>query len=128
MGSRDNLPAPTSCPSWWQLVAYSSGDLPPAALEAITEHVSGCPRCLSALGEAADEASSTLRELRRARREPAADPFGHDPEYRRMEAAAITGALVGPTPRPWPGDAPSTDLKPPFTLGQYRVVEKIGQG
>jgi hypothetical protein len=128
MSPLDNLAAETPCPSRKELVAFSSGDLPPPALESITEHVSRCPRCLSALGTVAEEGSSTLRELRRALQGPVADRFADDPEYRRMEVAAITRPPTGDTPRPRLSDASTPDLKPPFTLGQYQVVAKIGQG
>jgi tRNA A-37 threonylcarbamoyl transferase component Bud32 len=128
MDSLDNLPGGALCPSRKDLAAFSRGDLPLRTLEAIAEHLSRCPRCLSALGTVAEDESSTLRELRRSLQEPVLDPFAADPEYRRMEDAVIALYPAGRTPDPWLNDAPAPDLTPPFALGQYQVVEKIGQG
>jgi eukaryotic-like serine/threonine-protein kinase len=128
MNSLDDLPGGVLCPSQKDLVAFSSGDLPTQALEAIAEHLSRCPRCLSALGTMTDDASSTLRDLRRALHEPVPDPFADDPEYRRMADAVITLYPARRTTDQWLNDAPAPELTPPFALGQYQVVEKIGQG
>jgi hypothetical protein len=128
MDSLDNLARGVACPSQQDLVAFSNGALPPQVLEAIAEHLSRCPRCLSALGTVAEGESSTIRDLRRSLREPVSDPFADDPEYRRMEDAVITLCPTERTSDPWPNDDPGPELTPPFALGQYQVVEKIGWG
>jgi hypothetical protein len=128
MTSLDTVPAGTPCPSRQDLAAFNGGDLPAPVIEAIAEHLSRCPRCVSALGTLAGHESNTLASLRRSLREPVPDPFAADPEYRRMEDAAITLYSTKLTPWPWPDAAPAAVPTPPFTLGQYHVVEKIGQG
>jgi hypothetical protein len=128
MDSLETVAVGPSCPCRRDLIAFSSGELSSRALEAVAEHLGRCPQCLSALGTLGKHESGTLRELRHSLREPAPDPFADDPEYHRMERAAITLYSAGLTPPPWPDAAPAPDLTPPFTLGQYQVVGKIGQG
>jgi hypothetical protein len=128
MTSLNTVPAGAPCPSRQDLAAFNGGDLPAPVIEAIAEHLSRCPRCVSALGTLAGHESNTLASLRRSLREPVPDPFAADPEYRRMEDAALTLYSTQLTPWPWPDAAPAAVPTPPFTLGQYQVVEKIGQG
>ena len=47
MASHDNRPG-ASCPSHEDLVAFNNGNLPPAALEMVADHLSDCASCLTA--------------------------------------------------------------------------------
>src|SRR5262245_8029059 len=119
MDALDTVPQRAPCPSRADLAAFSGGDLPPPALEAIAGHLAGCPQCLTTLETLARGAASTLRDLRGSLQDTVPDPFADEPEYRRMEGAAIT--LYSSWTEPRPGDAATPELTPPFALGQYQV-------
>jgi hypothetical protein len=127
MGSSANLTSNAACPSKEDLLAFSSGNLPPDFLERVGEHLSRCTPCLSALAGLEMEESG-IRNLRVSLTEPTQDSFTADPEYRRMEEQAIQ--LCGSLTALHPGNKDSTShaMPPPRALGQYQIWEKIGQG
>jgi serine/threonine protein kinase len=117
-----------ACPSRNDLAAFSRGDLPPAALEAIAEHLSACAHCLTTVESLAEDEPSGFRDFRRWLQ--GADPVcsAADPEYRRMEQAVLAASCAEREPQSLDNDVPAPVPTPPFALGQYQVVEKIGEG
>lgn len=128
MNSDNPLPDNSSCPSSGDLIAFQSGDISLHALETIGAHLAECTRCLSTLGEAAEEETSALQILRRSLREPARNPFATDAEYERMEDGAIQLFSRERTRHTRFRDARAAERELPFSFGQYQLVEKIGEG
>ena len=54
----------SDCPTEQDLAAFNLGDLPEAALEAISRHLEGCPSCDAFLDRLEDRTDSTLAALR----------------------------------------------------------------
>ena len=54
----------SDCPTEPDLVAFNLGDLPEAALEAISRHLEGCPSCDAFLDRLEDRTDSALAALR----------------------------------------------------------------
>jgi serine/threonine protein kinase len=111
------------CPKLEDLAAFNSGNLPVQALELIGQHLALCPSCMSLLNSAAEDEANEVRAFRRALKESTSNPFATDPEYLRMEQRIH--ALLAKHPLPAP---PGAATPPPSSLGQYQLVEKIGQG
>src|SRR5262245_19299192 len=113
MGSLHNPPS-TPCPTHEDLVAFSNGKLPAPACEVVREHLAHCLRCLSNLDSVAD-AGSSIPDL----------PQAAVPDDRKVGSEAESSS----TPR-FPPFLSGSDIAvlPPCILGQYHIVEKIGQG
>ncbi|MFO0925539.1 MAG: protein kinase [Gemmataceae bacterium] len=99
-----------SCPAREQLVAFARGSLTMAALEAISDHLAGCDRCLAVV----DELSADDTEIRHVRR-----------ALRRDDRPPQTAA---PTPRTEPPLPASGPPEPPFDFGQYHLTDVLGRG
>jgi serine/threonine protein kinase len=127
MNSSENLTSGTACPSEEDLLAFSSGNMPPDSLERIGDHLLRCAPCLSALA-AVEMEESGFRTLRLSLTEPAQASFAEDPEYQRMEDHAIQLFASATALHPEGKDSYSPGMTPPRALGQYQIGEKIGQG
>jgi eukaryotic-like serine/threonine-protein kinase len=91
------------------------GRMPEQELEAIAAHVDGCPRCQSSI-EAVDNADDSLvAELHG----PAGDQSVQDEELEELVSRAAV--ICRDAPRTANGDVPKQ-------LGQYQLLEKLGQG
>jgi eukaryotic-like serine/threonine-protein kinase len=122
MASAHSQTAPTDCPRYEDLVAFNSGSLAAEALESVGEHLSHCSTCLSVLETVAGDEAKEIRAFRLALKETTPHPFATDPEYLRMEERAHQLLTKYPLPA-HAGTAP-----PPTILGQYQLLEKIGEG
>jgi serine/threonine protein kinase len=103
------------------LADFTLGKLPVAELERIAAELETCPLCLSALDTLADMEDSVVADLRSG----AAEGVGRihaELEGQIREAEQISQFVWG-QPKP---DVPEEPL--PKHLGQYEVLEKIGQG
>ncbi len=124
--------SPSTCPGREQLAAYLLGKLPREELEAVADHVDGCPDCRSALESLEGVADSLVPTLRLP---PSDETCAADPELGRLVERAGSlvpggagvqgdgGAAAAPPPR---ADGGGPGL--PAELDQYRLLGKIGQG
>jgi uncharacterized protein (TIGR03067 family) len=103
------------CPQRERLSAYLLGDLPEDEMDNLVRHVEVCPDCETAI-EALESGSDTL--IGKIRQPPPVDPFAGEPE---CNEALSKAAKIGGTDR-------STESRPPRSLGQYQLLEKLGQG
>jgi serine/threonine protein kinase len=119
------------CPSRDQLQALERGELEADALDALCEHLAECESCESIVHamEAAGEGIVGNLIVFGDRQ-----PLVAEDEYRLLEAKAKAIALdqsESPqiaTPAEAKADATPADVDDLTQLGQYRLVEKIGQG
>jgi serine/threonine protein kinase len=110
------------CPAREELHAFHVGTLVDDRSEALIEHISTCPGCqatLETLGTAGDALLERLRS-------PApCDPYEEEPDCQEavatIQAMAETTLTVAARP---PVPAPAT----PSRLGEYEVLEKLGEG
>jgi serine/threonine-protein kinase len=109
-----------TCPDRTALRAFLLGTLPNHALEAIADHLTGCPRCGTALPEL-DRADPVLVELRKHLR--GSGPPGADAgPTADSDAATVVGLANG---RPIP--PPDTGLVGKL-VGPYLLLERLGAG
>lgn len=92
------------CPDNDVLRAYLRGATSEAELESVAGHVRQCPTCLDKLKDLDQLTTPLVARLRRSQR----------------DAAQAVAQLPAP-PKPLPA-------APPNTLGEYRLLEKIGEG
>ncbi len=139
MGTVRDIPNEKSCPTPRELVAFNIGSLPPPMLEAISDHLSECTRCLLALETLPVEEGSAIQELRRSLQQDSVELYPFDAEYRRMEEEAYEYISAERVFESSPRQAvqvrgggallPHSEEPPAeFLLGQYRVLERIGKG
>ncbi len=105
-----------------ELVAFSTGKLDRDTLEVVGEHLIACGNCTAALQAIEDDGGSLAGEVRQLF---AASTPEDEPECRLLEARARE-IPIGPAerlPASQPGEAGGQRI-----MGQYQLVEKIGQG
>jgi serine/threonine protein kinase/formylglycine-generating enzyme required for sulfatase activity len=117
----------SACPSADELSAYLLGTLPGAEAERVFEHLEQCPECevtLDGLEQAVQE--DTL--LSRLRCPPAEEPFGREPEC--QSAVVRAEGLVDRSVSERRGPAGVSGAEPTAvgTLGEYQLLEKLGEG
>src|SRR5690349_16827247 len=108
-----------TCPTDDQLRSFQTGSAPEEELEPIAEHLRTCPGCLARLERLAvqeDPVLSALRGMPRAASRPSAPD---DPAYLRA-LESVTGGV--PDPPAGPAIGPGT------VLGEYRLIERLGEG
>jgi len=115
-----------SCPTHEDLRAFAASELPIAALKAVAHHVDACPQCFAFVGTLGNDDVATRRERRPAGRELAASPVTNDPANRPVDSEANT--LLSADRKSASGEDCPGEPMLPFALGQYQLVEKIGQG
>jgi hypothetical protein len=93
----------TSCPDSEKLSAYLSGGLPEAELRAVAEHLDACTACRSVVTALAERQGELETRLSQA------------PSAKALGAGGIPE-------RPGPETDAVTDL------GEYRLLEKLGEG
>jgi len=111
----------TSCPSREELLAYHCGELPEVLAGPVIAHVGSCTQCQAVL-ETFDDAHDTL--VARLRQPAVESPYAAEPHGRELVARA--SALVPA------GGGPGDELpeEPPVLreLGEYQLIEKLGEG
>ena len=115
----------TNCPSREQLYAYLVGTLLEDEAEGVLYHLSSCPACQKTL-ETFDEAEDTL--VARLRTPAVADPYVEEAQYQAAAArveAMMGGPVVGGTGAT---DSVSDASSPLGELGEYQLLEKLGEG
>jgi serine/threonine protein kinase len=126
----------SQCPGREQLVAFTLGELPEESIDTITAHLDCCPACES-IAATLDQASDTLvSQLRGPLHE---SQVAHDPECQRVlaqlkaiapwqdargreDGEAFSDEEVPDLPQVTQPDAP------PTALGEYVLLEKLGDG
>lgn len=114
---------PTSThPSREELLAFLVGTLPEETAETLAEHVESCTVCqatLASLDQSEDELVAMLR------RQEGASPYAREPQYRAaiervrtLEGTAVT----------MDGGAPAVHPALLLQMGEYEILEKLGQG
>ncbi|MGO8749620.1 MAG: efflux RND transporter periplasmic adaptor subunit [Thermoguttaceae bacterium] len=108
----------TTCPSHDELHAYSIGLLSDEASDAVAAHLASCADCRSGLSTLDGAEDTFLSQLRR----PAvADPYL---EESQCQVAIARACAI-------PGSSPGSRSNRPFcatTLGEYQLIEELGQG
>jgi len=120
------------CPSREHLATFAENLLPPDASQAVIEHLATCPACQASLHTLDDETAPFLATLRH----PApADPHSEEAGCRLAEdwtRARLGDPTLTPLPSPQrlaaPGNRPAGESPIPRRLGQYQILEKLGQG
>jgi len=112
----------TGCPSHEELYAYLVGKLSVRASEAVFAHLSACPSCQQALQELKDAEYALLARLRHP---PAEEPALEEPRPGEGESTATT--LPGGPP-PAAGEPTEVSTTAPAFLGEYQLLEKLGEG
>lgn len=123
--------APGDCPDSDVLSAFYLGKLPAAALDAVGEHLAGCADCTAILDGVTDRDDRLVSELRRPAR-----PSTLSAEERQRAAMLADNAdpqrttAIGPGATPGPTPAPSGFAPAPHAgqLGQYELLDKLGEG
>lgn len=126
--ARENSHMPKSaCPSADGLSAYLLGTLPKEAADRVSEHLERCPDCEVTIAdlETAVKEDTLLSQLRRR---PPMDPYEADPQCRAAVARAegLVDLTVAGTDGP--ADLPGTQAAIGGTLGDYQLLEKLGEG
>ncbi len=108
---------PEICPSREELSAFHLGKLSPGALETVAEHLSACETCPAILDAITDGADPLLSELRK----PVETEILSATECQRaVDLVEKIGAQLGAMP---------TEDQPEWgQLGQYQLLEKLGEG
>jgi serine/threonine protein kinase/formylglycine-generating enzyme required for sulfatase activity len=104
-----------TCPSAAELRDYLRGHLADAQIDSVSEHLKACPKCLARL----DRLDRSEAPLVRGGSTAAAEP--DDPALERA-----VRRLLGPGG--FPDDRPADPLLPGDRLGEYRVLQRIGEG
>ncbi len=112
------------CPSRDRLLAYALGKLPQQEFESVSRHVAACPECestVAGLDSAEDTLLAGLRE-----RQPAPDPVVAEPELKQAADAVRKLGQPGATASTAPLDPARRPAR--TSLGQYRLLSRLGQG
>jgi serine/threonine protein kinase/formylglycine-generating enzyme required for sulfatase activity len=109
----------TTCPTDDQLRAFQTGSAAEDELDATAAHLRNCPGCLRRLERLAVPQDPMLAALRDLPRTPHAPPTPDDPAYLRA-LVSLTGQA--------PGSLPGAAVGPGTVLGEYRLVERLGEG
>ncbi len=125
MDQLERPPGGESCPTPEELKAFAGGESITDS-KAIANHVDACPQCLAIVVGLGSDYAGTLRELRQARPGIAADVVANQPAYCSVDNSASTLLAAGRFPAS--DEVSQGDPTLPFILGQYQLVEKIGQG
>ncbi|MCC6419073.1 MAG: protein kinase [Gemmataceae bacterium] len=104
----------TPCPLQPRLLAFSSGDLPAADLDAVAEHILTCAACQNTLESSAPSADPVVAGVKLAAR---LDPFVQEAQCRH--AVAQVQALT-------PAAATASPVL--AQLGQYQLLHPVGRG
>ena len=122
-------PSPTAlhgCPERAELVAFNRGTLSLALIKSVATHIKQCPLCEANL--------STLQEEGETRHAPSPAVSPADQRVNVQIEDSVRSVLVD-LPIDFSRSAPSClakgslrILEAPLQLGQYRLMEKIGQG
>ncbi|MCY2995819.1 MAG: SUMF1/EgtB/PvdO family nonheme iron enzyme, partial [Planctomycetota bacterium] len=110
------MSATRACPARDELSAYLAGKLAEDAWETVATHVETCLSCQTVLTTIDD--ADDLLVVRLRHRILDAVEGGHP----RPAEAAVGLAVASPTPTDGPGGAETT------VLGEYRLLEKLGEG
>src|SRR5215813_12520242 len=105
------------CPGPSVLLAYSLGKLPGEMVERVASHVAGCPRCEALLPDTAEDKDSLVQNLRRC---VAGGQIPGDAGLATTESRATVSDAKAP--------AGAAVAGLPAWLGQYELLEKLGQG
>ncbi len=113
-----------NCPSRESLSAYALGKLPEDVFQAVADHIDTCPTCQAALA-GLDDADDTL--LARLRRPMAAGQYVQEPQcgqaLAQLKAAAKSLSHGGIS-----ASGPPSETVMLGQLGEYQLLEKLGQG
>ena len=112
----------TGCSSREQLRDYVVGKLPLAAAEAVMTHLDQCPECLAILPTLGDADETLIVAIRSPVPE---DPFAGEPE--RKEFLSRVRNMFTASGRK-SGQEPATEQELPGDLGEYQLLEKLGEG
>ncbi len=111
---------PPGCPNRQQLSTYLLGTMPERETEEVIRHIESCPRCETAV-QALETAVDSL--VAQVRQPVSVDPFAEEPQCRQaLDQAAQLGLEAQAT------QEPSTEVSDLGSLGQYQLLEKLGQG
>jgi len=118
------MPNP-NCPSREELFGYLVGTLPEDVAEHVSEHISSCAPCAETLRTMNDTDDRLVARLRAAGEE---DPYRAEPQ-RQAVIAGVQAMAGGPT-------AASDETLyqavtgpiVPLELGEYQLLEKLGEG
>jgi len=116
---------PTICPDCEQLQAYAAGRISDQTANTVADHIDECTDCQAALETIDDAEDSVVIRLRRA---PAQDRYQDESNYQEAMARAekALGAFLQPGGKQAADNTVQTpDLK---ELGEYQILEKLGQG
>jgi len=120
--------AAIDCPGREQLLAYALGTLPEDAGEAVASHLESCDVCESTIA-GLDAASDTF--IARLREPLAESQVGREPEYQQV-AAKIKAMGPAASCAVRTADSGSKEHTATFAplgeLGEYRLLEKLGEG
>src|SRR5262249_48935590 len=105
----------SACPTPEQLSAFCLGKISGQVLDEIADHLESCPSCSAAVSAFDDRADSFIAELRQpapARLPPA-------------ESEHVVALIEKLGPRSHPAAGAAAELG---QLGQYQLLEKLGEG
>jgi serine/threonine protein kinase/formylglycine-generating enzyme required for sulfatase activity len=118
----------SACPSREELLAYQTGTLPEDRAGVMVDHLVACPACQETV-RVLNEADTFVAGLRA----PApVSPYAAEPEFQRAMALALARAeaIAPPMDTSEPNEVAESGNAPvlPMELGEYRLVEKLGEG
>jgi serine/threonine protein kinase len=116
MSANDSSRRLLACPGREELLAFSIGKVPEDVQQAITDHLDGCPRCLTELQALDDRSDYLIADLRK-------------PVLADLSSEAVCQRVLGQFDTK--DDAPRTTGVAdgePKQWGDYRILEKLGQG
>ena len=114
------------CPGREELIAFNRGTLPLALIKSVATHIKQCPLCEKSLSTLQNDGET------RGFDPPALSPGDHEVNVQIEDSAR---SVLVDLPIDFSRSGPSRlakgsnrILEAPLQLGQYRLVEKIGQG
>jgi serine/threonine-protein kinase len=111
---RDSMAQASACPSRDEMLAYARGALPLQQIEAVGNHIAGCPRCESSLRDIPPSDDTLVARLRQY-------VDGSSPVLLPTSSFLTeTTVLLGASSR--------AEATVAGSFGKYRLVGKIGQG